>query len=432
MTAAERRSRGSGALAPFKRVHYGWVVVAAGMLTIFASIGFGRFALGMLLPSMGVSLSLTYAEMGLISTGNLVGYLVAVYGVRFLVRRVGARWTVTFGLILVGGSMIVVGRAIGFSDSLVLYTLTGLGSGIANVPVMGLVSLWFARQQRGKAAGLMVIGNGLAIAIAGLLVPAVNGALGPEGWRTNWLILALVVLAVALVCGLILRNHPAELNLVPVGAAPVAAPQGAGKAAVDQHVPLDRRKTRRLLAHLGTIYALFGGSYVIYATFIVTSLVADHGYTEMTAGTFWIWIGALSMFSGPVFGSLSDRIGRRAGLAVVFSFQATSYALAAAAGSAGALWLSVVLFGVVAWSTPSIMAAAVGDYMGAAHAADAFGTVTVIFGIGQIVGPALAGVAADHYGGFAASFWLASALAVAALCLALLLRPPLAATSTAC
>jgi MFS family permease len=419
-------------MATLKRLHYGWVVVIAGMLTIFASIGFGRFALGMLLPSMGVSLRLTYAEMGLISTGNLVGYLVAVYGVRFLVRRFGARWTVTFGLILVGGSMIVVGRAIGFADSLVLYTLTGLGSGIANVPVMGLVSLWFARQQRGKAAGLMVIGNGLAIAVAGLLVPAVNGALGPEGWRTNWLILALVVMAVAVVCGVILRNHPAELNLVPVGAPPAADTQGAANATLDQQAPLDSGKTRLLLAHLGAIYALFGGSYVIYATFIVTSLVADHGYTEMTAGTFWVWIGVLSVFSGPVFGSLSDRIGRRAGLAVVFSFQATSYALAAAAGSTGALWLSVVLFGVVAWSTPSIMAAAVGDYMGAAHAADAFGTVTVIFGIGQIVGPALAGVAADHFGGFAASFWLASALAVAALGLALMLRPPLAATPAAC
>ena len=418
-------------MAALKRLHYGWVVVVAGMLTVFASIGFGRFALGMLLPSMGASMNLTYAEMGLISTGNLVGYLIAVYGVRFLVRRFGARWTVTGGLILVGGSMIVVGRAIGFADSLVLYTLTGLGSGIANVPVMGLVSLWFARQQRGKAAGLMVIGNGLAIAVAGLLVPAVSAALGPEGWRTSWLILALAVLAVALVCGLILRNHPTELSLVPVGAPPSAGTAGAGRV-LDQHVPLDSRKTRLLLAHLGAIYALFGGSYVIYATFIVSSLVADHGYTEMTAGTFWIWIGVLSVFSGPVFGSLSDRIGRRAGLAVVFSFQATSYALAAAAGSAGALWLSVVLFGIVAWSTPSIMAAAVGDYMGAAHAADAFGTVTVIFGIGQIVGPALAGVVADHFGGFAGSFWLASVLAMAALGLALLLRPPLAATPTAC
>ena len=35
-----------------KTVHYGWYVVAAGTLCIFASLGFGRFALGMLLPAM--------------------------------------------------------------------------------------------------------------------------------------------------------------------------------------------------------------------------------------------------------------------------------------------------------------------------------------------------------------------------------------------
>lgn len=412
-----------------RRPHYGWIIVAAGMLTVFAAIGFGRFALGMLLPSMGASLGLRYAEMGLISTGNLVGYLVAVYGVRFLVRRFGERWTVTFGLMLVAASMMTVGRASGFADTLVLYTLTGIGSGIANVPVMGLVSLWFARRHRGKAAGLMVIGNGLAIVIGGLLVPAVGNALGSDGWRTSWLILGAGVLIIGVVCGFIVRNHPAELNLAPVGAeaAGVAMPASEQRAARGGD-----SGERLLLAHLGAIYALFGGSYVIYATFIVTSLVADHGYTEMTAGTFWIWIGALSVFSGPVFGSLSDHIGRRAGLAVVFSCQATAYLLAAAGGGQTALWLSVVLFGIVAWSTPSIMAAAVGDYMGAARAADAFGTVTVIFGIGQIAGPALAGLAADYFGGFAASFALASALAVAALILALVLRPPLAAPPPAC
>ena len=38
-----------------KTFHYGWYVVAAGTLCIFASLGFGRFALGMLLPAMGAA-----------------------------------------------------------------------------------------------------------------------------------------------------------------------------------------------------------------------------------------------------------------------------------------------------------------------------------------------------------------------------------------
>ena len=120
-------------------IHYGWVIVAAGNLTIIACLGLGRFALGMLLPSMGASLGLGYAEMGLIGTGNFVGYLAAVIAAGTLVRRFGARLTIFCALALVGASMMLVGRAGGFAEVLVLYVLTGIGTGAANVPVMGLV-----------------------------------------------------------------------------------------------------------------------------------------------------------------------------------------------------------------------------------------------------------------------------------------------------
>lgn len=41
--------------------HYGSVIVVAGFLTVFASLGLARFGLGMLLPSMGADLNLTYS-----------------------------------------------------------------------------------------------------------------------------------------------------------------------------------------------------------------------------------------------------------------------------------------------------------------------------------------------------------------------------------
>ncbi|MBK5105145.1 MAG: YbfB/YjiJ family MFS transporter, partial [Burkholderiales bacterium] len=59
--------------------YYGWVIVATGALSTLACLGFGRFALGMLLPSMADTLGLTYAQMGFISTGNFIGYLVSVF-----------------------------------------------------------------------------------------------------------------------------------------------------------------------------------------------------------------------------------------------------------------------------------------------------------------------------------------------------------------
>ena len=79
-------------------VHYGWYIVAAGTLCIFASLGFGRFALGMLLPSMGKALDLSYSEMGLISTANFVGYLLAVLACGQLAVKIGYRLLIFLAL----------------------------------------------------------------------------------------------------------------------------------------------------------------------------------------------------------------------------------------------------------------------------------------------------------------------------------------------
>jgi MFS family permease len=70
------------------------------------------------------------------------------------------------------------------------------------------------------------------------------------------------------------------------------------------------------------------------------------------------------------------------------------------------------------------MAAAVGDYVHPLKAAAAFGFITFIFGIGQITGPAIAGVVAEQTGSFSLSFLMASGLAGTAVVLAAFLRRP--------
>lgn len=388
--------------------HYGWAIVAAGAFGVFACLGLGRFALGMLLPSMGVSLELSRSEMGWISTANFVGYMAAVLLGGRMVRRWSARRIIVSGLLLISVSMVAVSRAGSFGQILVLYLLTGYGSGAVNVPVMGLIAHWFGRRMRGRAAGCVAIGSGLAIVVAGILVPAVNTAFGAEGWRVSWLILGLMVLAAAVTDLLVLRNNPAELGLEPVAGAPAAEPGTAAPACAAAPPPAARR---RILAHLGAVYAAFGFTYVIYATFIVTALVQERGFPESTAGAFWSWIGFLSMASGPAFGALSDRFGRRAGLMIVFACQSLSYLLVALPLPEAFLYVSIVTFGLTVWAIPSIMAAAAGDYLGPEQAAAAFGTITMAFALGQIVGPAVAGWMADSWGSFAGAFGMAAAVA---------------------
>ncbi len=170
-----------------KKAHYGWVIALTGMAVLFSCLGLGRFSLGMLLPSMGLSLDLNYSQMGLIGTGNFVGYMISVVLAGIVARAIGARWTITMGLILVGGSMVLISQAAGFMGVMTLYAATGIGSGLALVPMLGLVSHWFLKSNRGRAAGTMLSGNGIGIAFTGLFIPWVNTFVGAEGWRTSWM-----------------------------------------------------------------------------------------------------------------------------------------------------------------------------------------------------------------------------------------------------
>lgn len=400
-------------------LHYGWVIVFTGTLCIVACLGFGRFALGMLLPSMATTLNLTYSQMGFISTANFLGYLVSVLVSGVWAVRTGPRRFIFTALLLVGTSMALISQATSFIQVLVLYTLTGVGSGASNVPVMGLVSAWFSSRKRGRAAGFIVIGSGFAIIISGRLIPFINNLKGPEGWRTSWMILSAIVLVIAFIGLVLLRNRPEDKGLKPVGS--------SHHSTTGPHVSEKTKKSvykNGVLYYLGIIYFLFGYTYVIYATFIVTTLVKERGFSESVAGNFWAWVGFLSLFSGPVFGTLSDKLGRKAGLIIVFTFQMLSYILVASELPGLFLYLSIFFYGIVAWSIPSIMAAAVGDYVGSRKAAAAFGLVTFIFGLGQITGPAIAGILAEKTGSFTSSFYMAAAFAGMAILLTAFLRKP--------
>ena len=394
-------------------IHYGWFIVLAGTLTIVAVLGLGRFSLGMLLPSMGSDLELGYSKMGYIGTGNFIGYLIGVLISSRLVKRFGYRAVISGGVCLVGSSMILVGTANGFLLVLVTFFFTGIGSGLGNVPVMGLVSHWFGSSLRGRAAGLMVSGIGLGIMITGMLIPAVNGwAAQGQGWRTNWMVMGGLVLAISVLCFLLIRNRPEDMGLQ------VVEKKGAEK--VKKQSPSLAIKPenagKRTLYHLGGIYFFFGFTYVIYVTFVITTLINEYGFSEAIAGRFWMWFGLIGMLSGPLFGSLSDRIGRAKTLALVYTFQGVSHVLLALNPVPGAIYISIGLFAICAWSVPPIMAAAVGDFLGPLKAAAGFATVTLFFSIGQISGPALAGIMAENSGSFSKAYLVAGLLTgVAAL-----------------
>ena len=134
--------------------HYAWVIVVTGMVCILACLGFGRFALGMLLPSMASTLKLSYSQIGFISTGNFIGYLVSVLFCGHIAKKTGSRRLIVFALLVIGISMALISRSHSFFAILVLYFITGMGSGAANVPGYGSRHCVVRQDDQGKGSGV--------------------------------------------------------------------------------------------------------------------------------------------------------------------------------------------------------------------------------------------------------------------------------------
>ncbi|MCX5832597.1 MAG: YbfB/YjiJ family MFS transporter [Deltaproteobacteria bacterium] len=398
------------------KLHYAWVIVGAGVIGVMASLGLGRFSYAVILPAMKDALELNYGQMGLLGTGNLAGYLCFSLFGGFLASRYGTKIVIVLSLVFMTITLMLTGMAGGFYGTLAARIFTGVGSAGANVPIMGLASAWFSTRRRGLAAGILVSGSGLGVLATGIFLPEVIKAYGADGWRWAWYYLAALSLVITLICQLLLKDTPAEKNLSPCGteAAVFTTAPAREQGNKTTTIPLDWGKVYKnpALWQLGLVYFAFGFSYIVYATFFPAHVIKAGNLSQAEAGRIWSLVGFVSMASGFIGGGISDLIGRRAALCIVFCLHTLSFATFAYSTSVIGFYVSALAFGISAWSIPSIVAAFSGDIVGARLAPAAVGAVTVVFSIGQALAPYVAGRLADASGTFFSSFVLAALVAL--------------------
>ncbi|MGQ9650550.1 MAG: MFS transporter [Phycisphaerae bacterium] len=402
--------------------HYAWVVLAVGTLVVVGSLGLARFGYTMLLPSMQTALAMDNTKAGGLATANLVAYLGLAVAGGALASRYGPRVVITIGLAVAALGMALTGLAASFGEAMIWRALTGLGSGASNVPMMALLSAWFAQRRRGLAAGIGVTGSSLALIVLGPLVPRILAADEENGWRVCWFLFAAVTLGLAVFSWATLRNRPSDIGLEPLG----AAEDDESDVAAQGGLHWGRVYGSGVVWHVGLIYIAFGFSYMIYMTFFTKYLVAEGGYTKQAAGALFMLVGWVSLPCGLILGWISDIIGRKGALVIVYLIHAIAFALFALWPSPAGFTISAILFGLSPWTIPAIMAAICGDVLGPRLAPAGLGFITLFFGIGQAAGPIAAGALADADANksLSSAFLLAAGVALLGAIGSFLLRHP--------
>jgi len=363
-------------------------VLLGGIFGLVVVTGIGRFAFTPILPLMKRDLGMSNSVAGALASLNYLGYLIGAILFSSCPRLLRSR-------LIVGGALLAslaTTTFMGATTSHLWWGLLRFGGGFASVTLFIVISAEVGGTliQRGFAhwSGALYGGVGLGIALCGVIVPQLDKA---GGWDGSWLGMGGIAALFAFAGVALVRNH----ELVRPSAS-----ESAGRPAELRSIWLPT-----------VAYFLEGLGYVAPATFLVAIVAATPGLKGFAPYS-WVAVGLAAIPSTIFWPHLARRIGNREALLAAFVLQAAGILVGIHADTLIEVVFTAVSFGGTFLGITALILTEGGLRMpNDKGRAAAF--LTASFGVGQMLGPAIAGRLADLHQGFAVP------LLLAALCVAL-------------
>jgi sugar phosphate permease len=376
---------------------YRWVVLFVAWLGFLLSF-VDRLTWANVAVSVGGSLGLPVAALGIFVTAFYVGYVICNALGGMASDRVGARLTLSISLMLLGVSTFLFSFTASVGFGLVLQGLMGLAAGADYASSIKLIVAWFDRTSRGRAMGILLIASSLGVTATNAVVPTLAAL---AGWQGVYRALGLVTLAVGAIAFLLLRDRPAGTvqNLAA-------------------RVPVRRLLGNRNLLLLGLVgFAAFWGTWG-FAFWANALMIKGRGFSAIQAGGVVSLVGIAAIIGKPLIGLLSDWMGGRCKwlsfatlvlfvvMLMIFGTLTDPMAFAFAAP----------LVGLGAFLYSPLLAAMVAETSGVALAGSAAGVLASFWQLGSVIVPVVVGVVFQATGSFLAAFaTLAAGPALAAI-----------------
>ena len=357
-------------------------------------MGIGRFAYTPLIPVMERDAGLGVAAAGALATANLIGYLVgaslAMHPIAQRARLAITRWSLA-------GIVVTTALMVGPQPLwLPLRFLTGVCSGFVFVFASSIVLERAATARQPSWPPLFFSGVGLGIAFSGVAVPA----LAAYGSRGAWAGIAIVSAVALLITGSWFTEE-----------APAARIAHAGIDAL-------RPAQRTIFAWLLAVYTAEAFAYIIPATFLVAIIVKTPGLSHYGALA-WVLVGLAAALATFGWIPLGARLGKSRSLALALGIQAVGLAAPVFSHSALAVIVCAVALGGT-FIAIALFAAGLGRDIFPAQTNAAVSRLTVLYSLGQIVGPIIATHLALRFGSYDPALLAASAIAALAALVTLL------------
>lgn len=352
-------------------------------LGVTVSNSFARFAYALVLPAMRGELGWNYAQSGWLNTANAIGYLIGAILTRLVNRRTGNRRLFIGGVLLTALAVL----ATGLTRDLFWLGFWRMMSGVTGAAAFisgGALSANVVPGQPRLASTTTAIyfaGGGVGFILCGVAIPLLLDASGPSAWPQAWIWMGAAGLVTFTLCAwAAMQIDEPNTDTPGVTNSGVAASQGM----------------KQLGAGL-IAYALFGLGYIAYMTFVI-AWMRDYGAGTGQVIAVWCAFGIASLLGpwlwrGPLQTWLTARM-----LAAAIAMLAVGALLPLLHPSSVSLFASAVLFGTSMWNIPGSVTNLAKRALPKQAWGSAVATFTIVFSMGQIIGPVATGWLADMFG----------------------------------
>jgi len=362
------------------------------------TFGLSMASLAPLVREIESDLDFSHSAMGTVLGAWQFVYIFAAIPCGILLDRIGARWGLAIGALIIGLSGIFRGFAEEYIDLLIAVALFGLGGPLISAGAPKVVSERFEGKDRGLAMGIYITGPGIGAVTALLLTQPLILPWLEGNWRALLQIWGGVSLAAGLFWLLVAKESP-------------RTPDGIeGRAIMSGLVEMLRIPAVRLILLMSVAVFSINHGMGNWLVEILQSFGADASRASALA-TIPVVVGILSALMLPRMA-----VGSRRFSVLILLFSCSVLASLALLGEAVGIWLylALILEGIAAGSMMTVLVLMLVEVPGVGdkRAGTAGGLFFSAAEIGGVGGPVLLGILFHAQGRFSSGLIVLALLGI--------------------
>ena len=397
-----------------RKIHPGWIAVAVTFVTLMATAGF-RSAPSVLIVPLENAFGWSRSDISLAVAINVLLFGLVSPFAAALMEKFGIRKVVMYALTTVSfGAFLTIFIHAPWQLIATWGVIVGVGTGsMALVFAATVANRWFVAK-RGLVTGILTAASATGQLI---FLPGLSQLAQTYGWKSVSLTVATFALLVVPFVFFFLRDKPADLGLLPYGAAadwqpPAKSELSAVALAIDTLKQSSKRKD---------FWYLFGSFFVcglstsgLIGTHFIPA-AHDHGMPTTLAASLLAMVGVFDVIGTVFSGWLTDRYDPRKLLFFYFGLRGLSLFLLPSilfSSIHPSTLVFVIFYGLdwVATVPPTIMLCRA--VLGPQRASVVYGWVFVGHQIGGAVAAFGAALLRVQIGDYAVAFYISGALCI--------------------